>query len=131
MTNEYKIFGDITVIKIVGTRSKCSVSAIIDTIDLDKVSAIDGAWIPCYSKEIKSYYVVTNVKLEKPGRFGRKHKLISMHRILFGDECIGKVVDHINHDTLDNRRSKNLRVVTQAENHRNTKKKYLASKNTA
>lgn len=50
---------------------------------------------------------------------GRNYKL--MHRLVMGnipDEC---VVDHINGNTLDNRRS-NLRICTQADNSRNARK---------
>ena len=41
----------------------------------------------------------------------------SMHRVVMGSPE-GKVVDHLSHDTLDNRKS-NLRVCTQMENQQN------------
>ena len=50
---------------------------------------------------------------------GIKRK-IYLHRYIVGNVPPGKVVDHINHDTSDNRRS-NLRVCTQAFNLRNKK----------
>jgi hypothetical protein len=46
-----------------------------------------------------------------------KKQTIRMHRLIMGAPK-GMVVDHINHDTLDNRKS-NLRICLQAENMRN------------
>lgn len=45
------------------------------------------------------------------------HKIILMHRVIMNVHGFF-VVDHINHDTLDNRKI-NLRVCTHAENNRN------------
>jgi len=50
----------------------------------------------------------------------RIQKIISMHRFIIGVEDSKVHVDHINHDTLDNRKS-NLRLCTNAENGRNRK----------
>lgn len=60
---------------------------------------------------------------------------VSMHRLIMGYPPHPLVVDHINHDGLDNRRS-NLRVITKQQNQwnrrsvRNSSSKYLGvSKN--
>ena len=45
-------------------------------------------------------------------------KIILMHRFIMGVEDSKVHVDHINHDTLDNRKS-NLRLCTNSENSRN------------
>ena len=50
-----------------------------------------------------------------------KNKPIKLHRFIMNVTDSNKVIDHINHDTLDNRKS-NLRICTQAENSRNTLK---------
>lgn len=49
-------------------------------------------------------------------------KKIYLHRFLM-DSPEGLIVDHINHQTLDNRRE-NLRVVTHSENMKNRIKWY-------
>jgi hypothetical protein len=49
----------------------------------------------------------------------RQKKHFLMHRLITGAGT-GQVVDHIDHDTLNNRRE-NLRVCTHAENMRNSK----------
>jgi len=46
-------------------------------------------------------------------------KSITMHRLIMGNP-IDMEIDHINHDTLDNRRG-NLRIVTHKENMANRK----------
>lgn len=57
-----------------------------------------------------------------------KQKFLRMHRVIM-NAPEGKVVDHINGDGYDNRRS-NLRICTQQENTSNRKgwKKHLSSK---
>lgn len=49
-----------------------------------------------------------------------KYRTVAMHRLIMGAKQ-GQYVDHINHDTLDNRRE-NLRIVTKSGNQRNQKK---------
>lgn len=58
-------------------------------------------------------YVLTNSFGEKP------HRMIQMHRLLT-DFPEGKDVDHINHDTVDNRK-KNLRICSHGDNQKNMK----------
>jgi len=52
-------------------------------------------------------------------RVNGKPKKIYMHRVITGAEKRCEIVDHINRDTLDNRRC-NLRVVDNARNLKNT-----------
>lgn len=49
----------------------------------------------------------------------RRYRTVLMHRVILGLEA-GEIGDHVNHDTLDNRRA-NLRKATQAENTRNAR----------
>lgn len=79
--------------------------AVIDDEDFDLVNQYK--WRVSYSGPRK-LYVVT----------GKSPNLIRIHRLLTG---VGKSkqVDHINHDTLDNRKI-NLRICTQSQNQHNS-----------
>lgn len=76
----------------------------------------------------KSGYPVTYTSVDKTEKFGRGLK---MHRLLEPIVPQGMVVDHINRDKLDNRRS-NLRICTIAENgyNKTRTKKYKGIKKT-
>ena len=54
-----------------------------------------------------------------------KHKNILMHRQIMGNP-IGKIIDHINHDPSDNRKS-NLRIATRSQNQSNLSKKNFSN----
>lgn len=76
--------------------------ALIDEIDAPRVLAFK--W--CAKREKGRYYIRATTA-----------RVIRLHRFVM-DAPDGMVVDHINNDTLDNRRS-NLRVCTIAQNNRN------------
>lgn len=84
-------------------RTVCGSSVLIDVNDVQKVYAF--AWTTRGSSGGR--YVYT-------GSGGRP---IYMHRLILGAKE-GQYVDHVDHDTLDNRRA-NLRLCSQSENARN------------
>ncbi len=110
MKNEYEIRGDVAVI-IVNSKKLGVKEALIDSEDLPLVSNISGSWtLNGYDKP----YVV--------GRMGTvvgKRISESLHRYILGNVPRGLVVDHINRNPLDNRKT-NLRIVTYEENARNS-----------
>jgi hypothetical protein len=71
-------------------------------------------WHAWWSEQTQSYYARRNVKLPDGSV-----RVIGMHRQIMGDPT-GKIVDHINHDTLNNT-DENLRAVTRAESMWNTR----------
>ena len=105
---EYYMEGYGTVYRVPLTKGQF---AIIDIEDYDIVSK--HTWHASFAKSNDSYYAKTNIRIND------KQKSLSMHKLLMNTEK-GMVVDHINGNTLDNRRC-NLRVCTQAGNAKNSK----------
>lgn len=98
--NEYHIDGDVTYIDLYDSSCNVVAQAIIDTEDLDKV------------KYTKWKLSTSGYAMNTPKYSGcNKH----MSREILGTD---QFVDHINHNTLDNRKS-NLRIVTKSQNQMN------------
>lgn len=101
MVNEIETLSDHSILYIKNSFGLFKV--LIDTEDIDKIKDIH--W---------------NAEKDKRGKFyvRNRKKNLRLHRVI--TNCPPNlVVDHINHNTLDNRKS-NLRVCTIAENNRNT-----------
>ena len=82
--------------------------------DCDYVSLSKHKWYAAWSPGMKSYYAVKNKSWPIIGT-------IHMHRVIMNPPA-RMVVDHVNGDTLDNRRE-NLRVTTQSQNIKNQKRR--------
>ncbi len=98
--NELHINGDITYIDLYDKNYDVIAQAMIDTEDIDKVRYTK--W-----KLSASGYAMNTPKFGG----GNKH----MSRVILGTD---QFVDHINHNTLDNRKV-NLRIVTKSQNQMN------------
>jgi hypothetical protein len=93
----------------------CGNTVLID--DEDAHLLMTGVWrykLMCG----KSYVVRSGYK------YGKLYREMSLARLIAGATSKSQVVDHINGDTLDNRRC-NLRIVTHLENIRNSAKKQV------
>jgi hypothetical protein len=108
MKNEYDVKGDITSI-LLKRKDGTTLETTVSTQDLERLMKFDTTWYGWLNKTSKSYYV--------QGRLGKTK--IYLHRFLTNAPKL-LVVDHINHDTLDNTRP-NLRLLTDAENRQNRK----------
>lgn len=86
---------------------------LIDAEDLPLVSQY--TWHACESHSKLPHLCTARARSGGPGG----GKIIKAHRLITG-ALPGQVVDHINGDGLDNRRS-NLRICTQRENRLNTR----------
>jgi len=89
--------------------------ALVDDEDYKRLS--QHKWFASWYPSIKSYYAV-----RKSQKINGKQYSILMHREILGLQKGDKwQADHINHDTLDNRRC-NLRICTNQQNHMNQRK---------
>lgn len=107
MKNNYEIRGDITAI-FLNRKVGDIVETLIETKDLPIADSIEGTWCCHFDRRTQSIYA-------KHSRRGMP--ALRLHRLLM-EEPIGLEVDHINHDSLDNRRI-NLRSVTRDQNRQN------------
>lgn len=87
--------------------------AIVDTDRYDKLAK--HKWFAVRGK--RGYYAVRAIKSKKDKI---EHNIARMHRVLLNPQE-DKIVDHINHNSLDNRRA-NLRVCTIQQNVWNKRK---------
>jgi len=93
------------------TRGK---QAFVDERDWCKLR--EHTWYAAWNPHTRSFYAVRWAPMAK----GKRRRLIRMHRVIM-DAPDGMQIDHLNRQTLDNRRH-NLRIVTcrgNAENRRN------------
>lgn len=113
MKNDFEIRGDITAIFLNSPKHGNS-ETLIDTFDLDKVKNFPNRWGMALNKEGYNFYCRGKVYLPNG-----KSKTIYLHRFI--TDCPkGLLVDHYDHDTLNNTR-KNLRLATPSENQQNRK----------
>lgn len=106
MKNKFNIRGEVTAV-FVSYQEKL-IECLIDTKSLEILHEFDGTFRAVWNENTKSFYVMGYDRSYRPKRNTMIHRYL-----VNADESM--VVDHINHDTLDNMIS-NLRVVTQSTN---------------
>lgn len=119
MKNEYCIIGGTIQFNIRNRKGECY-TCLIDSDDFEKLNNFGYKWHLIWSKTTKSYYAkatkYNGIINGKPS-----YETILMHRFIM-DCPKDMTVDHLNYDTLDNRKS-NMRVVSIDENNKNRQNK--------
>lgn len=119
MRNNYRIENNLVYI-ILKYRKKDAFETVIDLIDFDKIKAYDVTFYAKYDPAVKNYYAAASIYMgvgNKP-----QYKEVRIHKVVMNYHGYNKKVDHIDHNTLNNRR-KNLRLVDTKSNTRNRNKK--------
>lgn len=114
MKNEYEVRGDVTAV-IINSPKYGRLETLISTAHLEKVKEFQNTW-DVRKDAVTNYYYVGGFL----PRNLEKRRYILLHRFVT-DAPKGLVVDHINHDTLDNT-DNNLRVISQIQNSQNRRK---------
>lgn len=121
--NNYIIDEENKIVKIeLRRKKKENLWTIIDLDDFDRVIKNFGyTWFSDYNKVRNLFYVKTCIYLGMSKNGNGKYKCILLHKFILN--YFGKnKIDHINHDTLDNRKC-NLRIVENESNTQNRKGK--------
>lgn len=109
--NHYRVVDDVAYIHITNRAGDVVAVAAIDAEDLPRVIAF-GRWRQTVPRPTCPYAMAS-----RRGKADGTQRSIYLHRFLMGDPE-GEIVDHINGDTLDNRKI-NLRVGTYRDNNNN------------
>jgi hypothetical protein len=117
--NKYEIRDDVTCIYV--NYKGNTMESLIDTDDFERIHKIGCTW---YVVENSTNIYVSGKYYVKKG----ERKSIHLHKFILDEQQQNKLdIDHINHNTLDNRKC-NLRFLTKAENVQNMKGPHVGSK---
>jgi len=98
------------------------IKTVIDTEDLQRLKDLELYWHSHWNPSTESYYAKASERYTAEDGT-RKGRTLSLTRIILNITDPHILIDHINHDTLDNRKS-NLRPLSDRDNSR-----YRESKN--
>ena len=110
--SDYKIFDEYASIYITN-RKNINFEIRVDVEDIDDIMKFSSNWHVSYDQDIDNYYAVTFID----------KKVMLLHRFILRNILKSKdYVDHIDNNTLDNRKI-NLRITSNSKNNQNRKSK--------
>lgn len=115
--NNYKIIGDYAIIYL-EKKNGDIYETLVDVEDIEKLKELDYSWHCVYKENTQSFYARSSVYYDDGGT-RKKCRMVYLHSVIM-ETKENEVVDHIDHDTLNNRKS-NLRVTTNDKNVKNRK----------
>ncbi len=92
---------------------------IIDLEDMNRILEFPYTWFSNYFKDIDGFYAIAT-QYSGTENNHQKRKSVLLHQYILGENI--NIIDHINHNTLDNRKE-NLRIITKSDNATNRKSK--------
>lgn len=113
MKNDFEIRGDVTSV-LINSPKHGKIETLISTCKLERAKEFKGTWYAVWDGVTNSFYINGHLPINQG-----KRKITDLHRWITNAPS-GMVVDHRNHDTLDNT-DENLRIVTHAQNQQNRK----------
>ena len=119
--NNYIIEGNVVKIEL-KRRNKDSLWTIIDLDEYEKVKNFPYSWHSYYNAHTKTYYALAT-EYRGVNEHPRSRNMFLQTLIMNPNRDKNIEIDHINHNTLDNRKE-NLRVVSFLHNSQHTKTKF-------
>lgn len=101
-------------------RNRESLWTIVDLEDLDKILSFPYTWFSTFYKNVNGYYANASENISKGEGGKKKNRNVLLHKFVLN--ATKDNVDHINHNTLDNRKE-NLRIIKTRNNLTNRKTK--------
>jgi len=103
--NDYVIIDDYAIFYIHNRKGE-TFEVYVDAEEIPRLVELGLKWVASWKPHIQSYYITTTEYLGVfEGKYKYKHW--ELHRFIMNAQK-GQCVDHINHDTLDNRKSQLL-----------------------